>query len=167
MATDLRSPNLLLVGYDGSDLSRQAIRQAGALLSGRRAVVLYVHEPLAPLVPTPVGAAMVATGPELDRESERADEAARRRAVEIAREGAREAQRAGLSATSEMVVAIATSGIADAIVEAARSNHASLIVVGSHGRSAIAAALMGSVSTTVLHRADLPVLVVPARPPAE
>src|SRR5215217_5493632 len=27
MATDLRSPHLLLVGYDGSDLSRQAIRQ--------------------------------------------------------------------------------------------------------------------------------------------
>jgi nucleotide-binding universal stress UspA family protein len=166
MATNLPGPNLLLVAYDGSDLSRQAIRHAGALLSGRGAVVLHVHEPLAPPVPTPVGAAMVATGPELDRESERAAEVARRRAVETAREGAREAERAGLSATSEMVVAIGTSGIADAIVEAARSKDASLIVVGSHGRSAIAAALMGSVSITVLHRSDVPVLVVPARPPA-
>jgi nucleotide-binding universal stress UspA family protein len=138
------------------------------LLSGRRAVGLYVHQPLAPLVATPVGAATVATGPELDRESERADEAARRRAEEIAREGAREAERAGLSATSEMAVAIGTSGIADAIVELARSKDASLIVVGSHGRSAIAAALMGSVSTTVLHRANLRFWSFPPdRPPRE
>jgi hypothetical protein len=32
MATDLRSPSLLLVADDGSDLSRQAIRHAGARL---------------------------------------------------------------------------------------------------------------------------------------
>jgi nucleotide-binding universal stress UspA family protein len=167
MATEPRSPNLLLVAYDGSDLSRQAIRHAGALLKGRRAVVLHVHEPVAPLVPTPVDVAMVAAGPALDRESERAAELARRRADEIVREGTREAEGAGLSATSEIVVASGTSGIADAIVEAARSADASLIVVGSHGRSAIAAAVLGSVSTAVLHRSSVPVLVVPARPNAD
>src|SRR5213592_4642061 len=68
MATEPRSANLLLVAYDGSDLSRQAIRHAGALLSGNRAVVLHVHEPVVP-VPAPVGVAMVAPGPGVDREA--------------------------------------------------------------------------------------------------
>jgi nucleotide-binding universal stress UspA family protein len=167
MTTDVRRPSLLLVAYDGSDRSRQAIRHAGTLLRGHRAVVLHVHEPVVPLVVTPAGAAMVATTAGLVRQSEPAAEVARRHAAEITEEGAREAQRAGLSATGEMVDASGTAAIADAIVQTATSKHASLIVLGSHGRSAIAAALLGSVSTAVLHRSCVPVLVVPARPPAE
>lgn len=51
---------------------------------------------------------------------------------------------------------------ADAIVEVAETRNADLIVVGSRGLGRLRAAL-GSVSHDVLHRADRPVLVVPAK----
>jgi nucleotide-binding universal stress UspA family protein len=53
---------------------------------------------------------------------------------------------------------------ADHVVELARARNATLIVVGSRGLGAVAGALLGSVSSAIIHRADRPVLVVP-RPP--
>jgi len=163
MADDIDSTRPILIGYDGSELSRLAIQSAGALLSGRDAIVLHVHEPPAPAVPTPIGGAAIPTGLALEADAEVAEKA-RKRAAEIAAHGALEATRAGLSATSDTVV---STRVAEAIVETAGSRHASLIVVGTHGRSAIACALLGSVSTGVLHRSSVPVLVVPARPDAD
>lgn len=42
------------------------------------------------------------------------------------------------------------------------SQHAQLVVVGSHGRGSIAGALLGSTGIQLLHHADCPVLI--ARP---
>ena len=50
---------------------------------------------------------------------------------------------------------------AEHIVELARARDAALIVIGSRGHAAVTGALLGSVSSAVLHRADRPVLVVP------
>jgi nucleotide-binding universal stress UspA family protein len=55
---------------------------------------------------------------------------------------------------------------AEQIVELARARSAPLIVVGSRGLGAVAGALLGSVSSAIIHRADRPVLVVPRRPEA-
>jgi len=163
--TAQRTSAPLLVAYDGSDLSRHAIEQAAAILPGTRTVVLHVYELNAPLAPTAVGAAMALPANELTQEAEeRAAESARERADEIARDGAGLAESAGLPATSDTAIARGTAGIADVIVGRAASAGAALIVLGSHGRSAIGAALLGSVSTAVLHRSTVPVLVVPARP---
>jgi nucleotide-binding universal stress UspA family protein len=54
---------------------------------------------------------------------------------------------------------------AERVVELARDRNAPLIVVGSRGLGAAAGALLGSVSSAIIHRADRPVLVVP-RPSA-
>jgi nucleotide-binding universal stress UspA family protein len=51
---------------------------------------------------------------------------------------------------------------AEQIVELARARNAPLIVVGSRGLGAVTGALLGSVSSAVIHRADRPVLVVPS-----
>ena len=51
---------------------------------------------------------------------------------------------------------------ADAILEVAKTRGADEIVVGSRGQRALRAAILGSVSQEVLHRADVPVVVIPA-----
>jgi nucleotide-binding universal stress UspA family protein len=51
--------------------------------------------------------------------------------------------------------------VADVLVAHARDRSASLVVVGSRGRSAIREILLGSVAMATLHRAHRPVLVVP------
>ena len=55
---------------------------------------------------------------------------------------------------------------ADRVVQFARDRNAPLIVVGSRGLGAVAGAVLGSVSTAIIHRADRRVLVVPT-PSAE
>lgn len=49
-----------------------------------------------------------------------------------------------------------------AIVEAARSLNADLVVMGTHGRRGIHRALMGSVAEKVVRLCDVPVLTVPS-----
>ncbi len=49
---------------------------------------------------------------------------------------------------------------ADALIGAARDNDARAIIVGSRGHNAVASALLGSVSSALVHRAPQSVLVV-------
>jgi nucleotide-binding universal stress UspA family protein len=49
---------------------------------------------------------------------------------------------------------------AESIIEAAKSEGADIIVVGSHGRAALGRALIGSVSDQVVRHAPCPVMVV-------
>ncbi len=46
------------------------------------------------------------------------------------------------------------------IVETAEREQAAIIVLGSHGRSSIGYAAIGSVATAVAHHARVPVLIV-------
>lgn len=54
---------------------------------------------------------------------------------------------------------------AEKIVEEAEQRNVDLIVVGTHGRTALASAFVGSVSRGVIHDAPCPVVVVPAPKP--
>ncbi|MDH4225766.1 MAG: universal stress protein [Deltaproteobacteria bacterium] len=51
--------------------------------------------------------------------------------------------------------------VAEGIVEEAHSRKAAVIVLGSHGRRALAHLLLGSVSEEVMRSAHLPTLVIP------
>ena len=50
--------------------------------------------------------------------------------------------------------------VAEAIVKHANDKRCDLIYIGTHGRSALGKALIGSIATKVLHISDLPVLLV-------
>jgi nucleotide-binding universal stress UspA family protein len=71
----------------------------------------------------------------------------------------RRAEEKGVGAQEEIL----EGNAAEQIVEIARARDAAMIVVGSRGLGAIAGALLGSVSSAVIHRADRPVLVVPSQ----
>jgi nucleotide-binding universal stress UspA family protein len=66
----------------------------------------------------------------------------------------------GLKTTIDISAAHA-GGVADRIAGVARNREADLIVVGTRGHSAIAGALLGSVTQRLLHVAPCPVLAVP------
>ena len=51
----------------------------------------------------------------------------------------------------------------DAIVRAARTRHAEMIVMGTHGRTGVKGVLLGSVASRVLTHATCPVMTVRAR----
>ncbi len=55
----------------------------------------------------------------------------------------------------------------DSIVEAAGAERADMIVVGSHGRSGLGRALLGSVSDYVVRHAPCPVMIVKPGPAAD
>jgi nucleotide-binding universal stress UspA family protein len=135
----------ILFAYDGSDEARAAIREAGRQLrKGRPAIVLTVWQPAV--------ATAFAGGPAPDGLNETAEEAARR----VAHEGARLAREAGFEAEP---VAEMGDPIWRFIVDAAEAIDASIVVLGSHGRTGITLALQGSIAAATARHTERPVLI--------
>jgi len=148
----------VLIGYDGSESAAAAVAAAAELLAVRQAVIQTVWVPYGPVAAGGVVAAPVAvTASAL----ERLEEAAAERAESTAEAGARAAGEAGLQARAEP--ARATGPTWSALRDAAEANDSAAIVVGSRGRGAVAAAVLGSTSAALVHHARMPVLVVPSR----
>jgi nucleotide-binding universal stress UspA family protein len=147
----------VLLCYDGSDESANAIARAGELLGGRRATVVSVWSGLsslmlqAPLAGPPTGA--VAEGAEL------IDEPEQERAVWRADEGARLARAAGFDARP--LALEEGRNVWHTLREYAAQHAADVVVVGARGRSRVAAVMLGGVSSGLVHHAPVPVLVVP------
>ena len=49
--------------------------------------------------------------------------------------------------------------VAETIAKHAKSSRCDLILIGTHGRTGIAGALIGSIASKVLHISDVPVLL--------
>lgn len=146
----------IVLGYDGSECAAAALEEAIELARDEvhgEIVVVYCHEP-------PPGLAC-ALDPTCD-------------AARVLREyeqGIEEDVRPLLDAAEERIHACGVDGEvlmvwdepANALPRIALSRHAHVIVVGSHGEGALSAAIRHSTCYELLHRSDVPVLVVPHR----
>jgi nucleotide-binding universal stress UspA family protein len=77
-----------------------------------------------------------------------------------------ELRKEGLDVTLR-VETTAAPGAAHVVAEAARTFDADIVVVGTHGHTAIGGLLLGSVTQRLLHIASCPVLAIPAKVAAE
>ena len=145
----------VLIGYDGSPNAREAVEVAGRLFAGAPAVIATAwlsFEEAAPAGLLALPANVVADA------TEDLDAAQREKAEQLSSEGAELARAAGLDA--EARAPHCRGPFFSSLVHLADELDARAVVVGSRGRSSIAAAVLGSVSTGVLHHAQRPVLVV-------
>jgi nucleotide-binding universal stress UspA family protein len=69
---------------------------------------------------------------------------------------------AGITATGEVHRELEI-GVGGALLDVAAAHEAGLLVVGTRGRPNIASMLLGSVAHEVVHKSQLPVLVVPEK----
>jgi nucleotide-binding universal stress UspA family protein len=131
----------LVVGYDGSDGARAAVREAARLAPplDARVVVAFAYRV------SPAG-------------GEVADLAAvlRERGETVLGEALETLREAGVEARAELL----DDRPAEALVRLADAEDADMIVVGSCGEGPLRGALLGSTAYRLLHRSERPVLVV-------
>jgi nucleotide-binding universal stress UspA family protein len=140
-------PKNLVIATDGSPGAREALETGLSLAAESDAAVTlaYVRQKPLPLLGDPFYQRSL--GQELLR------------ARTVLADAAALAAKYGVDAETEVLEGDA----AHRVLELARDRDADLIVVGSRGRGAVTGALLGSVSATIVHDADRPVLVVKQR----
>jgi nucleotide-binding universal stress UspA family protein len=129
---------------DGSELAERALPFALGLASGDVAELIAVHVKEL-LVGRAGGYPLRADEPEIERQLETSVAELRERGVPA----------------RLVVITTGGAGTAASIAEAADAYGADVIVVGTHGRGAIAGTVLGSVARQLLHKAHQPVLAVP------
>jgi nucleotide-binding universal stress UspA family protein len=149
----------LVIAYDGSDVSKAAVRHAAELFPERPAVLVTVWEPGLAFLPMgqpdALGAPFIPTDPQT---VEAVDRAQREHATQVAGEGAELARSLGLAAAPHAVPD--EVDVADTVIGLARKRGAAAVVVGSHGISGMRTHLLGGVSRKLIEHCELPVLVV-------
>ncbi len=148
---DLGTVKRILVPTDFSDPSAEALASAIALgkTTGATLDLVHVAFDAAYAVPPPIDVAVVPVdiGKVMERVTASLD-------AEVA-----EVRAAGLTCDS----AVPIGRPENEIVARAAATHADLIVMGTHGRSGLAHALLGSVAERVVRHSPCPVLIVPKR----
>jgi nucleotide-binding universal stress UspA family protein len=146
----------VLFAYDGSDQAKTAIHEAARQLNrGRRGIVLTVWQPI---MSRPFAANAAAWGMALEEDDMAAE------ATRLAEEGATLARSVGFDATP---LATSRNPVWHGIVASAADHDAGIVVMGSHGRTGIGLALIGSVAMAVARHTDRPVLIVHSPPASD
>lgn len=138
----------IVVGYDASPESEEALREAAALAAGAGALVdvVYADDPASRMVGYP-SAVIV-----LPAENHEAEQAAKQVVDD------------GLASVPEALrgIGVVRAGTAGVAIETfAAEQGADLVVVGSREYGPVLRALVGSTGSHVLHHTDGPVLVMP------
>jgi nucleotide-binding universal stress UspA family protein len=151
----------VVIGFDGTPAAEHALRESGALLGPRPALVVVVYKAglgfellelpsVTGLPPAPLD---IRTAVELDQ-------ILSERAQQLAQQGAQIARDVGFEADGLAVADEPETPIAETIVDIARERDAQAIVVGAHGHGRLGEVFLGSTSRDVIRRADRPVVVV-------
>jgi nucleotide-binding universal stress UspA family protein len=142
-----RNPMRILVAIDGSDMAARAMRHAVALARALQQPpelhMVYADPPLLPAAARAMGVDGTAR-----YHAENGRYATRRARAMLGR--------AGLSCREHLLV----GDPAETILKVARATKCDLIVMGSHGRSALRSALLGSVTSKVLAHCTTPLTIV-------
>ena len=151
----------VLIGYDGTPASLNALKEAGGLLPGRTALIVTVWKaglgfelialPASSigLPPAPID---VSTALEVDRQQLEAAQRAAEQAAEIARQ-------LGLDGAPLVVADDPETPIAETLVRLARERDAAALVVGAHAHDPV----LGGIARAVVREAPCPVLLVRER----
>jgi nucleotide-binding universal stress UspA family protein len=140
----------ILIGVDDSPHSRAAVEFVRKMAWPKNSSIVVLS------VVRPVVAVYAETYVPAPSYVEQMTEDAVRFHEETASGAERELQAAGLTTTARTVHGDPRT----ALVEAARTEHADLVVVGSHGRTGMSKLLMGSVASYVVTHAPCSVMVV-------
>jgi nucleotide-binding universal stress UspA family protein len=147
----------IICGIDGSAHARAALEVAAALAERLRLRLVLVHA-----VPAPTPDLLLAAPVRVPAGVEHIDLLGHDAGARLL---AQAAETHGLPAADRR---LEDGRPAERLAAVARDEHAELLVVGSRGAGSLHAAVLGSVSTSVVRNAPCPVVVVPpnlARPP--
>ena len=147
-------PRLILVGTDFSDISDEALRAASlyARTFGAKVLVTHIFDP------TPNVPPVVWSRPDLLERNIRAEI---EDAIRETLTGKTAELLKGVPEVELSVVQHPSPG--RALIEIAEDENADLVILGSHGRSGLTRAFLGSVAERVVRHAPCPVLVVRGR----
>lgn len=141
-----RDPLAMLVAVDGSSAANRAVQHAARLAAGNPAVRIVLLN-----VQPPIHArnARLRSIAEIEARAQEEAAAATRQAERILR-------RAGVEFGRRVV----NGEVVQAIIETAASSECGRIIVGTRGRGAAKALLLGSVAYGIVHHSEVPVTVV-------
>jgi len=141
----------ILVPIDFSACSEAAMGYAISLAQSFQAQVFLIHV----MEPPAYGLDFTLTHPGVPVE-------VKQKLVDATKQSVEKMKKMGIDAEGHFVMGVPFVEI----IKAAKKHEADLIIMGTHGRTALAHLLLGSTAERVIQRADCPVLTVKAEKPS-